>query len=76
MNVTTIEECINWFVLNPVWLIAILLVVLLIKGSALYRAARKGSKVWFWVILCLNTLGIVPLLYLIFSKGEGKSESD
>ena len=46
------------------------IIVLLLKGFAMYRAARKESKGWFWVLLVFNTLGILPLLYLIFSKKE------
>lgn len=49
---------------------AILALALILKGFALYRAARKESNGWFWVLLILNTMGILPLLYLIFSKKE------
>ena len=39
------------------------------KGWALWRAARKGSKIWFVVLLVVNTLGILEILYIyIFSK--------
>lgn len=62
----------NWIAANTTTVILILIVVLLIKGLALYRAARKESVVWFWVILVFNTLGVLPLLYLIFSEGESK----
>lgn len=64
----------NWVVANPLAVIIILAVVLILKGLALYRAARNESIVWFWVILVVNTLGILPLLYLIFSKGVIKNE--
>ena len=62
----------NWVAGNITTVVIALTVILLIKGLALYRAARKDSAVWFWVILVFNTLGILPLLYLIFSKGENK----
>ena len=39
------------------------------KGMALWRAARRGAKVWFVVFLVVNTLGILEILYLyVFSK--------
>ena len=39
------------------------------KGMALWHAARKGEKVWFVVLLVVNTLGILEILYLyVFSK--------
>ena len=66
---TDLTTIVNWAAANPMWVIVILGVVLIIKGLALYKAARKKSIVWFWVILVFNTLGILPLLYLIFSKG-------
>lgn len=58
----------NWVVANPLMVIVILAIVLIVKGLALYRAARKESIVWFWVILVFNTFGVLPLLYLIFSR--------
>lgn len=39
------------------------------KGLALWKSAREGSKVWFVVLLIVNTLGILEILYLyVFSK--------
>ncbi len=39
------------------------------KGMALWRAARRGAKVWFVVLLVVNTLGVLEILYLyVFSK--------
>ncbi len=42
------------------------------KGMALWRAARNNNLYWFIALLLLNTLGILPILYLyVFSK-KGK----
>jgi len=60
----------TWMAANPAKVLLILALILLVKGLALYKAARKQSIIWFWLILVLNTLGILPLLYLIFSRGE------
>lgn len=39
------------------------------KGWALWRAAKNDSKVWFVVLLVVNTLGILDILYLfVFGK--------
>ena len=65
IDLTTI---INWCTLNIPTLLVVLSVILIINGLALYKAARKESVVWFWVILIFNTMGILPLLYLIFSR--------
>lgn len=46
------------------------------KGLALWKSARKGSKVWFVVLLIINTFGILEILYIfVFSKiSSGKKE--
>jgi uncharacterized membrane protein YagU involved in acid resistance len=41
------------------------------KGIALWKAARNGSKVWYVVLLLINTLGILEILYIfVFSKKQ------
>jgi len=47
-----------------VFLFAILVVVL--KGYALWHAAKRNEKWWFIAILIINTIGILELVYLIF----------
>jgi hypothetical protein len=43
------------------------------KGLALWKAAREESKVWFVVLLLVNTVGILDILYLyVFSKKSGQ----
>ena len=51
-----------------IMIVILAIIVILLKGFALYRAARKESKGWFWVMVIFETFGILPLLYLIFSK--------
>lgn len=36
------------------------------KGVALWKAARNGSKVWFVVMLVINTLAILEIIYIFF----------
>ncbi|MGC8851750.1 MAG: DUF5652 family protein, partial [Minisyncoccia bacterium] len=39
------------------------------KGLALWKSAQRKEKVWFAVILILNTLGLLDILYLfVFSR--------
>lgn len=41
------------------------------KGWALWKAARAESKIWFIVLLLVNTVGILDILYIfVFSKGK------
>ena len=35
------------------------------KGTALWHAARKGSSIWFILLLFVNTLGILEIIYLL-----------
>jgi hypothetical protein len=36
------------------------------KGFALYKAARKEQKVWFVLVLVVNTLGILEIVYFFW----------
>ena len=33
---------------------------------AMWHAARQNQKVWFVALLLINSVGIVPLIYLVF----------
>ncbi len=50
------------------WPLFILIVIaeIVLKGVSLYRSARNGQKYWFIALLIINTLGILPLIYLIW----------
>ncbi len=57
-----------WFFLLLVW-------VVVWKGLALWRAARKNSPIWFVVLLVVNTLGVLEILYYFFFADMGKKRS-
>lgn len=41
------------------------------KAWALWVAARRGEKIWFGVMLVVNTVGILEILYIyVFSKDK------
>ena len=43
------------------------------KGYALWKAAKADSKVWFVVLLLVNTMGILDILYIyVFSNQKSK----
>lgn len=50
------------------FLIAIALWTVVIKGFALWHAARGGQKEWFIALLVINTLGILEVVYLIWFR--------
>jgi hypothetical protein len=44
------------------------------KGWALWKAAKADSKIWFVILLLVNTVGILDILY-IFVLGKQKKAS-
>lgn len=62
----------------PALMMATILVLmiwtLIWKGWALWISARQGSKVWFIVLLLINTVGILEILYIfLFSKRKNRA---
>jgi predicted membrane channel-forming protein YqfA (hemolysin III family) len=54
--------------LNAVFLYAMMAWELVWKGFALWRAAQRKEVYWFTAMLVINTIGLLPILYLfIFS---------
>lgn len=50
----------DWFLLaSAIW-------VLPWKGLALWRASRKGSKIWFIALLVINTFALLEIVYVFF----------
>ena len=54
------------------WLLVLMLVWSLVwKGLALWRASRNGQRIWYIVLLLVNTLGLLEILYLnLWEKNE------
>ncbi len=40
------------------------------KGLALWRAARRNDKVWYTVLLVVNTVGVLEIIYLLLTRKE------
>jgi hypothetical protein len=65
MDVTTLNDY--------VWLIALVAVWELVwKGMALWKAARAGDKAWYVVMLIINSVGILPIVYLLLGRDKSK----
>ena len=56
-------------------LVIVALWTLVIKGYALWHAARNGQKGWFIVLLVVNTLGILEIVYLIWFRPTSISQA-
>ena len=51
-------------------LIPLMIFDLVLRGFALWRSARKGQNVWFIALLVVNSLGILPLIYLVLNRDQ------
>lgn len=54
----------EWIFLAEPWFIVFVAWSLFWKGLALWRAVKNQSKVWFVVLMIVNTMGILEILYL------------
>lgn len=58
-------------VVTSIFVLSVFIVVLwtiVLKGYALWHAARNGQKKWFIALLIVNTLGILEIVYLIWFR--------
>jgi hypothetical protein len=44
------------------------LIDLILRGFALWKSAKKNQNVWFIALLVVNSLGILPLIYLVLNR--------
>jgi len=58
---------------NIVWLsILVALWTLPWKGVALWKAAKRGDKRWFIVLLVVNTLALLEIIYIYWFANKEK----
>jgi hypothetical protein len=57
MNIQTLLQ-------NDYFLIGLGVWELTWKGFALWRAAKNNSKYWFIPLLIINSMGLLPIIYL------------
>lgn len=53
-------------------LVVLIIVDLVLRGVSLWRSARSEQKGWFIALLILNTVGILPIIYLLFFQKKSK----
>lgn len=55
-----------------VWLIPLVVIILLfdavMKAIAMWKSARNNHLIWFVCIAVFNTVGILPIVYIILDK--------
>lgn len=58
--------------LQEPWVIGIILVLALfdavMKAIAMWHSARNNHLVWFICIVVFNTIGILPIVYLVLHR--------
>jgi len=59
----------------PLILVALLWTIVL-KGYALWHAARNSQKKWFIALLVINTVGILEIVYLIWFRPKSATIED
>lgn len=67
------------FYTNPNFVGAILILAIIdgiLKGFALWRAARMNKIGWFIAILIINSAGIFPIIYLVATNKQYKAIRD
>ena len=64
----------------PVWLIILIVILVLfdsvMKLIALWRAARNNHLIWFICLAIFNTIGILPIVYLVLNKQKAFPKAD
>lgn len=58
------------------WLFCFMIWEAIWKGIALWYAGRNNHKGWFIAIFILNTLGILPIIYLLWFRCKSQSCCD
>lgn len=60
----------------PIWMIVVLVVLslfdIVMKLVALWRSARNNHLVWFIFLAIFNTIGILPIVYLVLYNNKVK----
>lgn len=50
------------------WALPLVLLELVLKGIALWKSAQRKQQWWFIALLVVNSLGILPIIYLLLNK--------
>lgn len=62
----------NFFYNNIYWILPVMLVDGTIKLIALWKSARNNQLYWFIALAIINSIGILPLIYIVFFQPKRK----
>ncbi len=57
-------------ILGNILFFPIIVAILILKGVALWKAAKQDQKEWFIALLILQTFGILELVYLLIYQKD------
>lgn len=65
--------------LSTTW--TVLLIVAIIwdaiwRGLALWRSGRNDQPAWFVVLLIINSVGILPIIYLLTNPSTARTDDE
>jgi len=52
------------------WIVPIILFDLVFRAIAMWHAARNSQRYWFIVLAVINSVGLLPIIYLLFFKNK------
>ena len=55
----------DWLPYLPLIIVVLAVWEVVWKGIGLWRAARNNHTAWFVLILVFNTVGILPIIYIL-----------
>lgn len=76
MNIATFQQSISFFE-NHALIVAILITsILILKGVALWKAARASQVWWFVILLGVNLFGILEMFYLFSIAPKASAQNE
>ena len=61
------------------WLMPLIIVLsvwsVIWKMIAMWKSARNNDLAWFIVIAIVNTIGILPIIYILLNKKKSREEA-
>ena len=52
------------------FLFLFMIIDLVLRGLALWKSAKKNQNIWFIALLVVNSMGILPLIYLLINRDQ------
>lgn len=68
----------HWLKINPLFVILLIIFALIdlgLRGYALWKSAKTDKQLWFIALLIVNSLGILPAVYLLFFAPKSTNKS-